>query len=116
VIEGIFERLATGIFATQRSQVLRLMITEGHRFPALSEFYYREVVERALAAMRLLLTRAVERGELPNDALARFPHLLVAPMLMALVWGNLFGRFAPLDVAQLLKTHLDLIFGGKASS
>ena len=116
VIEAAFERLVTSVLATQRRDVLRLMITEGHRFPALSEFYYHEVVERGIAAMRLLLSRAVERGELPNDALVRFPQLLVAPMLMSLVWGNLFGRFAPLDVAQLLKAHLDLIFGGKTSS
>ena len=58
---------------------MRLMLTEGAPFPKLADFYYREVVERVTAALRAVLTAAVERGELPNDALARFPQLLIAP-------------------------------------
>jgi hypothetical protein len=69
----------TEVFETRRKDVLRLIIAEGPRFPKLAEFYYHEVIERILAALRALLTRAVERGELPNDALVRFPQLLMAP-------------------------------------
>jgi len=53
---------------------------------------------------------------LRNDALVRFPQLIIAPGMMALVWSGLFDRFAPLDVAALMGAHLDLIFGtGEAS-
>src|SRR5581483_11787561 len=45
------------IFGTKRREVIRLMITEGRRFPKLAEFYYREVLSRILAAMRTLLKR-----------------------------------------------------------
>ena len=38
------------IYNTHRKQVLRLMISEGPRFPALAEFYYREVLARMLGA------------------------------------------------------------------
>ncbi len=61
--------------------------------------------------MRALLARAVARGELRNDALARFPQLLIAPALVAIVWNGLFDRFAPLDVRELMRAHLDLLFG-----
>jgi hypothetical protein len=91
--------------------VLRLIIAEGPRFPKLAEFYYREVIARVLPVVRARLTLAVERGELPNDALARFPQLLVAPALMAVMWSGLFERFEPLDVRQLMQAHLDLLFG-----
>ncbi len=30
------------VYGTQRKQVMRLIISEGPRFPALAEFYYRE--------------------------------------------------------------------------
>jgi len=63
--------------------------------------------------LRALLTRAVENGELQSDALARFPQLLVAPALLALMWNALFQRFAPLDVKELMHAHLDLLFGRK---
>ena len=85
---------------TRRKDVIRLIMTEGPRFPKLAEFYYREVIARVLAAMRALLRRAVERGELPDDALVRFPQLLVAPGLVAIIWSGLFDRFEPLDVAR----------------
>ena len=46
-----------------------------------------------------------------HDGLARFPQLLVAPALLAIIWNSLFGRFAPLDIRELMHAHLDLIFG-----
>lgn len=113
IIADIFVR---EIFGTRRKDVIRLVITEGARFPKLAEFYYHEVIERVMTALRPILTRAVERGELPNDALARFPQLLVAPALVALVWNSMFDRFAPLDVRDLMRAHLDLLFGERTSS
>jgi AcrR family transcriptional regulator len=111
VAETIAELFAREIFGTRRKDVIRLIIAEGARFPKLAEFYYHEVIERVIAAMRAVLTRAVERGELPNDALVRFPQLLVAPALVAIVWNGLFDRFCPLDVRALMRAHIDLLFG-----
>jgi len=111
VAETIIDLFVREIYGTRRKDVIRLIISEGTRFPKLAEFYYREVISRVLPAMRALLARAVERGELGHDALARFPQLLVAPGLMAIIWNGLFGSFAPLDVRDLMRAHLDLIFG-----
>jgi AcrR family transcriptional regulator len=111
VAERIVDLFVREIYGTRRKDVIRLIIAEGPRFPKLAEFYYREVIARVLAAMRALLTRAVERGELSSDALARFPQLLIAPALVAVVWNGLFGRFSPLDVEKLMRAHLDLLFG-----
>jgi len=104
------------IFGTRRKDVIRLIIAEGARFPKLAEFYYHEVIERVVAAMRALMTRAVARGELAHDALARFPQLLVAPALVAVVWSGLFDRFEPLDVRALLRAHIDLLFGERTAT
>jgi AcrR family transcriptional regulator len=111
VVEMIVDVFVNEIFATRRKDVLRLIITEGPRFPKLAEFYYREVISRVLPILRARLTLAVERGELAHDALARFPQLLVAPALMAIVWSGLFERFQPLDVRALMRAHLELLFG-----
>ena len=89
------------IFGTRRKDVIRLIITEGPRFPKLAEFYYREVIARVMAAMRALAARGrSSAASCSNDALARFPQLLVAPGLVAIMWNGLFDRFAPLDVAS----------------
>jgi hypothetical protein len=59
---------------------------------------------------------AVERGELHHDALARFPQLLVAPALLAILWSSLFERFAPLDVRELMRAHVELLLGTRDTS
>ena len=111
VAQIIVDVFVNEIYGTRRKDVVRLILAEGPHFPKLAEFYYREVIGRVLPAMRALLTRAVERGELSHDALARFPQLLIAPGLVAIMWSGLFERFEPLDVRQLMQAHLDLLFG-----
>ena len=112
IVGHFFEMFVQEIYSTQRRNVLRLVMTEGPRFPGLAEFYYRNVVERAITAMRALLTRAQARGELADDRLIRFPQLIIAPALVAIVWSGLFDRFAPLDVDAMLRAHLDTLFDG----
>ncbi len=113
VAEMIVDVFVNEIYGTRRKDVIRLIIAEGPRFPKLAEFYYREVIARVLPIVRARLALAVERGELPHDALARFPQLLVAPALVAIIWSGLFDRFAPLDVRELMRAHLDLLFGAR---
>jgi len=116
VLERLIDLFVREIYGTERRKLIRLIMTEGPRFPQLAEFHYHHVVKRAIAAMRALLEAAHRRGELHNDALVRFPQLVIAPGMMAIVWSGLFDRFAALDVAALMTAHLDLIFGtGEAS-
>jgi AcrR family transcriptional regulator len=108
--ERFVELFVREIYGTRRRDVLRLVITEGPRFPQLAEIYYREVIKRALAAVRGIVQRAIERGEITSDALKRFPQLLVAPGLVAILWEALFARYEPLDVAAMMRAHIDLLF------
>ena len=111
IAEKFVELFVREIIETRRKDIIRLILSEGPRFPKLAEFYYREVIARALNAVRAVLRRAVERGELANDMLARFPQLLVAPALVAIVWNALFERFEPLDTRAMLRAHFEFIFG-----
>jgi len=107
--ERIADLFVREIYETRRKDVIRLMITEGRRFPKLAEFYYREVLSRIVGAVRSLLRRAAARGEIP-ESLADFPQIIAAPGLVAIIWNGLFERFEPLDVRQMMKTHLELLF------
>jgi len=116
VVETIVDLFVNEIYGTRRKDVIRLIIAEGSRFPKLAEFYYREVIARVLPVVRARLTLAVERGELPHNALARFPQLLVAPALVSIMWNALFGRLAPLDVRELMRAHLEVLFGTRSGT
>jgi len=112
----LIEVFVRGIFETRRKDVIRLVITEGPRFPKLAEFYYRQIISPVMGTIREVLKRAVDRGELANDALVRFPQLLAAPGIVAIVWNGLFDRFEPLDVRALLQAHFEVLLGHRSAS
>jgi len=110
IVDRAIEIFVRDVYGTQRKQLIRLIISEGPRFPALAEFYYREVLSRVLVAVRGLLRRALDRGELADDVLIRFPQLIGAPGIIAIVWSGLFDRFEPLDVRAMMRAHFDRLF------
>ena len=111
LVEGMLNTFVREILGTRRKDIVRLILTEGTRFPAIAEFYHREVIARVLAIMRPILTRAAERGELPDDSLARFPQLIIAPGLVAIMWNALFEKHEPLDVPEMIRAHIGILFG-----
>lgn len=110
LVEGMLNTFVREILGTRRKDVVRLILTEGTRFPAIAEFYHREVIARVLAIMRPILRRAAERGELPDDSLARFPQLIIAPGLVAIMWNALFEKYEPLDVPEMIRAHIGILF------
>jgi AcrR family transcriptional regulator len=74
VTEKAIDVFVREVYGSHRKHLIRLIISEGPRFPALAEFYYREVLSRILKSVRGLLRRALERGELADDTVIRFPQ------------------------------------------
>jgi AcrR family transcriptional regulator len=107
----LFDLFRVEVLGTWRKEVLRLVITEGARFPRIAEFYHREVITKGLSIIRAVTRRAIARGELRSDGVERFPQLIFAPLLLALIWDGLFSAIEPLDVEGLLKAHRELLLG-----
>ena len=84
IVEQAVDVFVSEVFGTHRKQIIRLVISEGPRFPAIAEFYYREVLSRAMAAVRAFLQRAHQRGELADDTIVRYPQLIAAPAILAI--------------------------------
>jgi AcrR family transcriptional regulator len=111
-LETFFALFETQVLGTERKLLLRLIMAEGPRFPAIAEFYYREVVAHGLRMMRALATRAAGEGAFATDAAARYPQLIVAPLLLAVLWEGLFAKIDPLDVGAFLRAHREMLTGG----
>jgi len=116
MVEGFAENFIREVASTRRGDIVRLIVAEGPRFPAIADFYYREVVSRGLAAMRALIELGIANGEIQHKSLARFPQIMVAPALIAVIWQNLFSKHAPLDAIEMFRVHLDLIFGERRTT
>jgi len=110
LIDQAIEIFTREVFGTRRKQVIRLIISEGPRFPALAEFYYREVLGPIFKSVRARLQRAFEHGEIADDTLVRFPQLLGAATVTAVVWQGLFDRFEPLDARAMIRAYFDRLF------
>ena len=67
------------VATTRRGDIVRLIVAEGPRFPAIADFYYREVVSRGPCRHARLIELGIARGEIRHEDLARFPQILVAP-------------------------------------
>jgi AcrR family transcriptional regulator len=115
-VEDFARSFIQDVANTRRGDIVRLIVAEGPRFPSIAEFYYREVVSRGLAGMRALIELAVARGEIQHKNLARFPQILVAPAIIAVIWQSLFSKHAPLDATEMFRVHLDLIFGERRTT
>jgi AcrR family transcriptional regulator len=116
MVEGFAKTFIQEVATTRRGDIVRLIVAEGPRFPEVADFYYREVVTRGLAGMRALIELGIARGEIKQKNLARFPQIMVAPALIAVIWQSLFSRHAPLDALEMFRVHLDLIFGERRTT
>src|SRR3977135_1933901 len=110
-VEAFARTFIQEVASTRRGDIVRLIVAEGPRFPAIADFYYREVVSRGLAGMRALIELGIARGEIQKKDFARFILCWVSPAIFAVIWQSLFSRHAPLDAIEMFRTHLDLIFG-----
>lgn len=116
LIEAFAGSFLKEVIGTRRGDLVRLIVAEGPRFPSVADFYYREVVSRGIAAMRALIELGIARGEIREKDLARYPQILIAPAMIAVIWQSLFARHAPLDAQEMLRVHLDLIFGERRTT
>jgi AcrR family transcriptional regulator len=108
-IAQFFQMFRTQVLGTERQRILQLLITEGARFPAIAEFYHREVISRGVRLVRGVLARAAREGMPAAPALVQYPQLLVAPLIVSVIWDALFGRIDPLDVDGMLEAHVRLL-------
>jgi len=93
-------------------EILRMLIAESHRFPQLSEIWYREVFQRGRKVTRLVLDKGVASGQVRRAKVLEFPFMIGAPGMLAVVWKLIFAGRHPLDLDAYREAHLDLILNG----
>lgn len=108
-LSKLFVPLLEDFEASGRASVLRLIIAEGARFPALAEIHRRLVIDPMMKAVAVVLEGATDQKRL--EPLVRCPQLLGAPVIMASVWNELWSRDERVDPKEMMVAFLDLIFG-----
>ncbi len=111
-LEMLFSFFEREVLGTNRKLLVRLVMAEGPRFPRIAEAHYRNVVSRILPLIRKIAERAAARGELSCDAVVRYPQLIAAPLLTAVIWDALFAKIKPLDAAGFFRAHREVLTAG----
>jgi len=108
-LERLLLPVLRGAEESGRAAVVRLILSEGVRHPALAAMHRRLVVEPAMSMVRAQARRAAAAGDERAAALLRFPQLVAAPIVLATIWNGLWPD-EKLDLAEVFEAFLDLAF------
>ncbi len=105
--------------STRTSGLTKLIMGEAHNFPDLAAFYQAEVVEPAIALIRRILQRGIDRGEFrPVDA-EYAVYSVTSTIIFLVTWKHAVGSCVPasaaLDPERYLVSQVDILLNGLAT-
>lgn len=108
LLEALYGYLASD---NQNREVLKLVISEGQKFPDIVERHDRDVIQPLMKMITELVDEGVKAGEFRSDSVV-FPELVMAPLMTLAVLRIIFDDRKKMDVEAFLNAHLDLLMNG----
>ena len=96
----------------RRREVVRMLIAEASRFPALADRYHEEIHRPCLELLNQAIQRGIDRGEIRRSAATECPLVIMAPIALVDLWMMMFDDRHPLDLKTYFNAHLDLVLNG----
>jgi AcrR family transcriptional regulator len=96
----------------RRREVVRMLIAEAPRFPALADRYYNEILRPCLDLLKQAIQRGIDRGEIRNSSIIDSPQVVIAPIALLDLWMMMFDDRQPIDLKAYFNAHLDLVLNG----
>lgn len=112
ILRTLIERMHAAVPGSDLEVLIRIILSEGRRFPELVDAYHRESISHATRLLGAVMERGIERGEVRRGAVADLPLVLVAPVIMEVVWRMTFDRCQPVRPTAWLAAHLELVLDG----
>ncbi len=112
-LRGLLSRLYLEVVENKKARaLLRLLIAEGERFPGLSEVYYQDIIVPGASTIGLVVEKGIASGEFRVTEVSRFPQILIAPAILAVVWTLLLGKRHGLDLEAYRQAHIEFVLRG----
>lgn len=92
--------------------LLRFLIAEGNRFPALIDAHRRHFVEPLFEQCRLLISAGVASGEFRPAGANQLPDIILGPIMALAMTMLTVGESRPVDIEQYINLHCDLLMNG----
>ena len=112
LLKLIFRQVHTQIVQSNARLLLRIIVAEGARFPAITEFYYRDLVSKGERVLQLIVDRGIARGEFSAGPVLKVPVVLMAPAIVAAFWRLTFEPYHKIEAGDFLDAHIDVVLNG----
>lgn len=109
-LSAFYALIEAEVLETRRADLVRLMITEMPNFPEVAAYYHANLIRPGMQLVHKLLTIAQDRGELRSAQALKAPQMVMAPIVMAAVWGMLFSRYGEFDRRAAFELSLNSLF------
>jgi AcrR family transcriptional regulator len=96
----------------RRREVLRMLIAESSRFPALADRYHEEIHRPCHDLLQRAIQRGIDRGEIRRSAIIECPQVIIAPIALVDLWMILYDTRQPLDLKAYFNAHIELVLNG----
>jgi AcrR family transcriptional regulator len=96
----------------RRREVVRMLIAEAPRFPALADRYHDEIHRPCLQLLQQAIQRGMDRGEIRRSAITDCLLVIIAPIALVDVWMMMFDDRQPLNLKAYFNAHLDMVLAG----
>ena len=118
LVEQLVRSYWTLVGETRLAGIPKLMMAEAATFPALTKFYYDEVVTRGHRLMAGVIERGIKSGEFRPVDVAIAAKLAMSPLMHATVVRLAFASCMPegFNVNHYLETHIDIYLHGITKS
>jgi len=96
----------------RRREVLRMLIAEASRFPALADRYHEEIHRPCMELLQRAIQRGMDRGEIRRSPVTDCLLVIIAPIALVDVWMMIFDDRHALDLKTYFNAHIDLVLNG----
>jgi AcrR family transcriptional regulator len=93
----------------RRREVVRMLLAEAPRFPALVDRYHEEIHRPCMDLLEQAIQRGIDRGEIRRSAVTDCALVIIAPIAFVDIWMMMFDDRQPLDLKRYFEAHLDLV-------
>ncbi|WP_323007540.1 TetR/AcrR family transcriptional regulator [Pseudorhodobacter sp.] len=112
MLERVLRNYYDSIAATDAAVLIRVLVAEGGRFPALSAFFRSRMLGAIEGLLAELVAKGIARGEVRPEVQALDLKVVIAPAVFTIVFGLIFGELSADAREKFIRSHLSLILLG----
>jgi AcrR family transcriptional regulator len=93
----------------RRREVVRMLIAEASRFPALADRYHEEIHRPCMEQLQRTIQRGINRGDISRSAVTECPLVIIGPIALVDIWMMMFDDRHPLDLKAYFDAHVEMV-------